>query len=87
MFLFGLLSLIEPMLEVSVESLLKHLPLSLKPKADYLEPDSVYHRYLRLLSAMEYADGGQIVALSNELTIDTTALANACVRALAWANR
>lgn len=87
MFLFGMLSLIEPMLEMPLEVILEHLPLSEDLKAGYLQPDSLFNRYLQLLVALEYADTDRITHLSRTLGIDERKLAEASVRSIAWANQ
>jgi EAL and modified HD-GYP domain-containing signal transduction protein len=75
------------MLEMPLEAILKDLPLSEDLKAGYLEKDSIYFHYLKLLKALEYADVIEITAVCRELTIMEDTLADASVRSVAWANQ
>ena len=87
MFLFGLLSLIESMLEVPLERIVSHLPLSDKIKSGYSTPSSTYGKYLQLMIALEAADTSDIKALCRETRIDRKAVAEAFRCAIAWAHQ
>ena len=86
LFLFGLLSLIEPMLELPITSVLSELPLSDEIKAGYLDGNSTCGKYLQLAAAIENGDIKTIVTLCDQMGIDKTRAAEASKQSLAWAN-
>ena len=86
MFLFGLLSLIEAMLDVPFERVLKELPLSDDIKAGYLDRNSTYSKYLQLAASVEHADSKKINRLCTDTGLRDQDVAAASVRSVAWAN-
>ncbi|MBT8341632.1 MAG: HDOD domain-containing protein [Desulfatitalea sp.] len=85
LFLFGLLSLIEVMLDTPMQLILSELPLPGEVTAGYLEPSSTFAKYLQLAMSVESADISAISTLCQELNIDSRLVANASVHAVAWA--
>ena len=86
MFLFGLLSLIEPMMDTPIEQLLDKLPIADEIKVGYVDSNSKYNRLLQLLAALEKSLPNDIAGLCNELEIVEQSLANASLRSIIWAN-
>ena len=86
MFLFGILSLIEPMLEIPMKDIVTHLPLANDIKAGYTNSDSTYGQYLQLAVAIENMDSKAIETLCRQLNLDDKKVADASRRAIAWAN-
>jgi EAL and modified HD-GYP domain-containing signal transduction protein len=84
MFLFGMLSLIEPMLEIPIKNILDELPLADEIKSGYIDGDSTYGKFLQLVVALEYGDSVGIDKLCQELGISQNAVAGASNRAIAW---
>ncbi len=87
MFLFGLLSLIEPMLEIPFENIINKLPLSDDIKSGFSDPTSTYGKYLQLMIALEAADTSTIKALCQEIEVDRKAVAAASRCAIAWTHQ
>ena len=79
MFLFGMLSLIEPMLEVPIKNIMDELPLADELKSGYIDDDSTYGRFLQLVVALENGDSDRINRLCQEIGV-----AGASNRAIAW---
>jgi len=86
MFLFGMLSLIEPMLEIPMKNIMDELPLSNAIKSGYLDSDSVYGKYLQLAIALENADSDEIERLCQEMGVSEKEVAGASNRSIAWTN-
>jgi len=86
LFLFGMLSLIEAMLEVPLEEIMKELPLSEEIKAGYFDRSTEFSRYLDFLSALETADASEIERMSAAIGVSRDGVADATVRSLAWVN-
>ena len=86
MFLFGMLSLIEPMLEIPVKNILNELPLSDEIKSGYIDSDSTYGKYLQLAIAIENADSDEIERLCRETGVNKKEVAGASNRSIAWTN-
>lgn len=84
MFLFGMLSLMEPMLDVPLETVIGKLPLSDEIKSGLFEPASLYGMYLQLILAIENADTPTVEGLCREIQIDRKWVAVASSRAMAW---
>jgi len=85
MFLFGMLSLIEAMLEVPLDTIIGNLPLSDDIQSGLFDPDSTYGKYLKLVIALENANASMIEALCREMGIDQKAVAACYSHAIAWA--
>ena len=86
MFLFGLLSLIEPMLEVSIDNVLDQLPLADNLKSGYTDRNSTFGKYLQLVVAIENSDTEKIKRLCGEMGLKAKAVIVASNQALAWTN-
>ena len=86
MFLFGMLSLIEPMLEIPIKNIVDELPLSDEIKSGYMDSDSTYGKYLQLVIALENADSDEIERLSQEMGVSEKGVAGASNRSIAWTN-
>ena len=85
MFLFGMLSLIEAMLEVPLDTIIGNLPLSDDIQSGLFDPDSTYGKYLKLVIALENANASMIEALCREMGIDQKTVAACYSHAIAWA--
>ncbi len=86
MFLFGLLSLIEPMLEAPFETILNQLPLPDDIKRGYVDEASPYNRYLQLLAAIERSVPEEIQKYCTQLQFNEKILADASLRSIVWAS-
>jgi EAL and modified HD-GYP domain-containing signal transduction protein len=86
MFLFGLLSLMEPMLDTPMGELMDQLPIPDDIKAGYVDQHSPYHDYLKLLTALERAMPQEIKQLCGTLDLNEENLADALLRSTVWAN-
>lgn len=85
MFLFGMLSLIDVMLDMPFRKILRNLPLSDALKEGYTEPTSPMAGYLRLAAALEKGDTEEFVRLCAELDLSKSGVAEASLRAGEWA--
>jgi len=86
MFLFGILSLVEPMLEMPMRNIMDELPLSDEIKSGYIDGNSIYAKYLQLTIALENADSDEIERLCQQLGVSEKAVAGASNRSIAWTN-
>jgi c-di-GMP phosphodiesterase len=86
MFLFGLLSLMEPMLDTPIQKLLSRLPLPEDIKAGYIDQTSQYNKYLRLLMALEKSTPKDIQTLCSELVLPEKSVAQASLKSMVWAS-
>lgn len=86
MFLFGLLSLMEPMLDTPMENLVGQLPLPDDISKGYLDKNSLYNRYLNLVTALERSTPDKIHHLCMDLKIAKKTLAEVSLRSMVWAN-
>lgn len=84
LFLFGMLSLLDVMLDIEFKEVLKKLPLSENFQQGYLNPDSEMGRYLELMKGLELADIKILLDLCKELGIRPQNFADAAVRANKW---
>ena len=71
LFLFGLFSLLDALLETPMETIIEHLPLSPALKHGYFTEPSPYFKILLFTIAMEHADWETVDTLAQELTLDT----------------
>ncbi len=83
-FLFGLLSLLDIMLDLPFSVLFKELPLSEDFRAGYTDPESLYGGYLELLFAMENDDHHQITNICRLLEVEPAKLADAVNNSHSW---
>ena len=86
MFLFGMLSLIETMLDTPMEKLLGNLPIPDEIKIGYIDHKTRYNKYLQLITALEKSSPNDIKTLCEELKLDEKCLAEASIRSIVWAN-
>lgn len=86
LFLFGMLSLIEVMLDTPMEVILSELPLPEEIKAGYLDQASLFSRYLELVVRIEQSDIEQVANLCKSLNLIKSKVAEASLRAITWAN-
>lgn len=86
MFLFGLLSLLESMMDTPMEQLLDQLPLPDQIKAGYIDKTSRYNKYLQFLMALEHSAPDVFKQLCNDLGFAEKRAAAAYLRAIVWAN-
>jgi EAL and modified HD-GYP domain-containing signal transduction protein len=87
LFLFGLLSMLEAMLDTPMVDLVKRLPIPDEIAAGYIVTANKYNKYLQLLAALERSIPEDIRRLCNELEIEEDSLAEASVRSILWANK
>lgn len=86
MFLFGLLSLIDTMMDTPMAQLLDQLPLPDSIKTGYIDEDSRYNKYLRFLVALEHSRPDRFTKFCHELGFDRERAAQAYLRSILWAN-
>lgn len=84
LFLFGMLSLLDVMLDIEFKEVLKKLPLPESFQQGYLDPGSEMGRYLELMKELELADIRNLLDLCMELDIKPQHFADAAVRANKW---
>jgi c-di-GMP phosphodiesterase len=84
LFLFGLLSLLDIMLDMPFPTIFRDLPLSTEFQAGYLNPDSVMGHYLQLLIAFEKNHISMIRANCQSLELKPQTVMEASIRAHAW---
>ena len=84
MFLFGILSLVDVMLEMPFARILPHLPLSDGFKAGYSDHLSPMGLYLNLAIALERGNIGNIMELCGQLDISHHHVSLASLRAGQW---
>ncbi len=86
LFLFGLLSMLDVMLETRMEELIPVLPLP-QPLVEGLSSNhSRYARYLQLAIAIETADSGAINRCTDLLGLDQHRVAACWAEAMLWSN-
>jgi len=85
LFLTGVLSLLDVMLQIPAPALVQALDLPEAVNAALLEHTGPYARLLQLVEACEQVGTGSIKGLCAELGIGTVALRNAQTEALLWA--
>ena len=84
-FLFGLFSLLDVMLDTPFEDIFTNLPLPSEFKSGYLTPDSELSPYIELLAALEDNDVDRTTGICEDCKIESQALMAASVRAHTWA--
>lgn len=84
MFLFGMLSLLDVMLDLPFVQIFKKLPLPQTFCSGYTDPHSPLAVYLRMLVALENDDGGQFGHACQTLNIVPHKIAEVAIRANAW---
>ncbi len=84
LFLFGLLSLLDIILDMPFPEIFLHLPLSSDFQAGYLDLDSSMGHYLQLLHSFEKNDFPAIIENCKRLELKPQAVMEASIRAHAW---
>jgi EAL and modified HD-GYP domain-containing signal transduction protein len=86
LFLFGMLSLIEVMLDTPMETILSELPLPEEVKSGYLDEASYFSKCLELAVGIEQADIQRVSELCQSLKMKESKVAEASLHAITWAN-
>lgn len=87
MFLFGLLSLLDSMLDTPMGELVNQLPLPEPIKAGYIDQSSRYYRYLKFLEALERSMPQVFEQSCRDLGFIPMQVATAYLRSIVWANK
>ncbi len=87
LFLFGMLSLIEVMLDAPMQSIMDDLPLPKEIKGGYLDQTSLYAKYLLLVSHLEQSRIEAVAQICRELNLPENKVAEAFLHAIAWATQ
>jgi EAL and modified HD-GYP domain-containing signal transduction protein len=85
LFLMGLLSIMDAILEVSMDVLLEQLPVDRETKATLLGQNSSLRPLYQLMLAQESGEWAQSSALANQLNLPDEEVAATWWRALQWA--
>lgn len=83
-FLFGLLSLLDVMLDMPFAIIFEKLPLPESFQEGYLDQESLLGPYLQLLLALENDNQPQLVSICNGLNVPPARVIEASIRANAW---
>ena len=83
-FLFGLLSLIDAMLDDQIESLLMNLPLENAIKRALIDGSGPFAEYLHLVSAYEKGDWDTVGHLVRQLGTQKNTVARCYTDAVSW---
>ncbi len=86
MFLFGMLSLIDTMLDLPFERIVEDLPLSDEIKAGYTDRNSTFHAYLDLVRAIEKGRTDEVEMICEEQDISAHRAAECSVISTGWTN-
>lgn len=86
LFLTGLFSMLDVIMDQPLKKILKNLNLSPRITEGLLNPDTLYHKVLQLIMAYEKGNWNKFKALSNILHIDSKKISDAYVSALFWYN-
>lgn len=86
MFLFGLLSLIDSMMDMPIEQLLDRLPLPDEIKAGYIDKNSKFNKYLQFTAAFERSMPDLFKELCHKLGFVEKRAAEAYLRSIVWTN-
>jgi EAL and modified HD-GYP domain-containing signal transduction protein len=84
-FLMGLLSMMDAILEVSMDALLEQLPVDHETKAVLLGQESSLRPLYRLMLAQESGEWEEAAALSKQLKLRDEEVASSWFQALQWA--
>lgn len=85
-FMVGILSLLEALYDISMESIINELNLSEEVQLGLIHREGVYGKLLLLAEALEQMDFSLAVDLLDELNIDHSVLIDAQVSAYGWQN-
>jgi EAL and modified HD-GYP domain-containing signal transduction protein len=86
LFLLGLLSVMDAVLEMPLDVILAELPVRVEIKEALLEQPVRYRDLLDLAKAHEHADWGKISALASALRIKEVKISELYVSAVEWSN-
>ncbi|WP_416308211.1 EAL and HDOD domain-containing protein [Neptunicella sp. SCSIO 80796] len=86
-FLIGLLSLLDALLDTSLEELLEKLPLTDNIKQALLNHHGIFGQFLELLTALEHADWPKVTQLEKSVNISKKQAGELYQGALQWANQ
>jgi len=86
MFLLGVLSLLDIMLDTCFEVLLLHLPLSADIQNAYTYGTGRYALFIELLSSMEVNDIPRLKQIASQLGLDIPSVQQEYIEALQWAD-
>lgn len=87
LFLIGLLSLIDAILELPMETILENIPVDKDTKAVLLGGSSYLRPVYQLMLAQELGEWAQVKRLSTELNLPESFIAEAHWRAMNWAKQ
>ncbi|THB63872.1 MAG: HDOD domain-containing protein [Desulfovibrio sp.] len=85
LFLLGLFSLLEALLEIPIHDIADNLPLDDELKAALCYEENLYSPWLALAKSFERGDWAYIDQLVEKLSLDSMIVANSYAEALAWA--
>ncbi len=85
-FLLGLFSLLEPMLDMPMPDILKHLLLEDSLKDALMGKDNEFSRLLQLVENLESCDWEQLGAVIDELQLDPREVENCYRQAICWSS-
>lgn len=86
MFLFGMLSLIDTMLEIPMDEILDQLPLSKEIVSGYVDENSRFNIFLQLIKAIEKMDTDRLEEICSDLDMEEKEIADASIRSTSWTN-
>ncbi len=84
MFLFGMLSLIDIMLDTPMAEVVEKLPLSEEMKAGYTDNSSPFAAYLDMMRTLEKADVDVLEIMCEETHVDMAVLAEVSIKSAIW---
>ncbi len=85
LFLMGLFSLLEPMLDTPVKDLVEALPLQDEVKDALCGEHNLYYQWLEVARCFESGDWAKLDALTTSLGLDPITVASSYCEALVWA--
>lgn len=85
LFLMGLFSLLEPMLDTPMKDLVEALPLQDQVKAALCGEANLYYQWLEVARCFESGDWGRLDALTGVMKLDPITVASSYCEALVWA--
>ena len=86
MFLYGMLSLLDVMLDMPFTSIVTNLPLPDNFEQGYLDSGSPWGKYIKLFFALENDDRLEFIRLCQELVWKPQLVIEASIRASLWSN-
>jgi c-di-GMP-related signal transduction protein len=86
LFTLGLFSLLDAILDHSMEDVIKKLPLSDAIKKALVQQEGLFIRYLRLIDSYEKGNWEEVSGIASELGLDEPTLPEHYGKALSWAD-